>query len=643
MAHNEVRWLLVVLTLAYVVAAAQSAGDGSDRDAEVLIKFKSSLSSKDPAALNNWNKSIDLCGEKGSNWAGLICNKGVFSGLRLENMSLTGIIDVDSLAELPTLRSLSFMNNSFDGPIPKASKLGALKNLYLSLNRFSGEIPDDAFEGMRSLRRVHLARNAFRGTIPKSLAALPRLEELSLEGNRFEGNIPDFRPDHEWRVFNLADNQLKGHIPKGLSKMNSSSFVGNKNLCGQPLGTCKAPKNHYIVIIIVLAIAVVALATLGAFPFIRSRRTQTSQYEKAQAHKNFGAYDVGRKVAESAELPADQNKNGELGKLFFVRNDRDRERFDLQDLLEAPAEVLGSGSFGCAYKAVLLSGTAMVVKRFRQMNKMGKEEFHAHMTRLGSLSHPNVLPPVAFLYSKEEKLLISDFVENGSLASHLHERRAPGQPGLDWLTRLRIIKGVARGLAYLHKEFPAPISLPHGHLKSSNVLLDCTFRPLLSEFALVPVISKEHAQHYMAAYKSPEFTQLDREDRKTDVWCLGILILEVLTGKFPANYQKHGKGENKDLAMWVNSVVREEWTGEVFDVNMKGTKNCEEEMLKLLKIGMCCCEWNVVRRWELREALEKIEKLKERDNEDDCNSSYGSEGDMYSSRAMTEEDFSFLS
>ena len=221
-------------------------------------------------------------------------------------------------------------------------------------------------------------------------------------------------------------------------------------------------------------------------------------------------------------------------------------------------------------------------------------------------------------------------------------RRAPGQSGLDWPTRLKIIKGVARGLACIHKEFPT-LSLPHGHLKSSNVLLDHNFRPILSDFALVPVINKDHAHQYMAAYKSPEFTQTDRTSKKTDVWCLGILILELLTGKFPANYLKHGKGANVDLATWVNSVVREEWTGEVFDMDMKGTKDSEEEMLKLLKIGMCCCEWNVERRWDLKEAVEKIEELSERDvNDVGSYSSNCSEGDMYSSRALTEEDFSFL-
>lgn len=144
----------------------------------------------------------------------------------------------------------------------------------------------------------------------------------------------------------------------------------------------------------------------------------------------------------------------------------------------------------------------------------------------------------------------------------------------------------------------------------------------------------------MVAYKSPESTQNDRVTKKTDVWCLGILILEMLTGKFPANYLKKGKGGNADLASWVNSVVREEWTGEVFDKDMKGTKNGEGEMLKLLKIGMCCCEWNADRRWDLREAIEKIEELKERDIDEDY-SSYASEGDIYSSRAMTEDEFTF--
>lgn len=93
-------------------------------------------------------------------------------------------------------------------------------------------------------------------------------------------------------------------------------------------------------------------------------------------------------------------------KLIFVRENK--ERFELRDLLKSSAEVLGTASFGCAHKARLPSGTPMVVKRFRHMNKVGKEDFEEHMRRLGRLSHPNLLPLVTYYYRKDEKLLITD-------------------------------------------------------------------------------------------------------------------------------------------------------------------------------------------------------------------------------------------
>lgn len=106
-------------------------------------------------------------------------------------------------------------------------------------------------------------------------------------------------------------------------------------------------------------------------------------------------------------------------KLTFLRDDR--EKFDLADLLRASAEILGSGVFGSTYKAAIgTSGPVMVVKRYRQMNNVGREEFQEHMRRLGRLRHQNLLPLVAFYYRKEEKLLVSDYIDNVSLAVHLH-------------------------------------------------------------------------------------------------------------------------------------------------------------------------------------------------------------------------------
>ncbi|KAJ6373419.1 hypothetical protein OIU76_027708 [Salix suchowensis] len=558
MAPKVACWHLMLLLFYFLVTACHlfAASHGAT-DAEILVNFKNSLSTN--SLLHDWNVSgIPPCTGGSDNWVGLRCNDdGTIDKLLLEDMGLNGTIDMDILMQLPKLRTLSFMNNSLEGPMPEVKKLASLRNLYLSNNSFSGKIDEDAFDGMNSLKEVYLAHNEFTGEIPRSLVLVRKLTKLSLEGNQFGGNLPDF-PQENLGVFNAAGNNFKGQIPTSLADFSPGSFAGNQGLCGKPLPACKSSRKKTIVIIAVVVVAVVALSATVVLACIR-----------------FGD---GKKEAQSSD-PFGDGKMGDRGQLHFVRHDRDR--FDLQDLLRASAEC-----------------------------------------------------------RKEYKLLVSDFIENGSLASRLHGKRSPGNPWIDWPTRLRIVKGVAKGLAYLYKEFPT-LALPHGHLKSSNVLLDDTFDPLLTDYALVPVVKKDHSQRFMVAYKSPECSQSDSPNRKTDVWSLGILILEILTGKFPENYLTLGKGGDADLATWVNSVVREEWTLEVFDMDMMRTQNCEGEMLKLLKIGMCCCEWNLERRWDLKEAVAKIEELKERDN-DDWSNSYASEGEVSSSRAVTDDDFPFL-
>ncbi|KAH0648299.1 pollen receptor-like kinase 4 [Solanum tuberosum] len=615
---------------------------GQESEPTLLFKFKSSLeNATSSSSLGNWNSSVPLCTGNNSNWNGLLCFNGKFYGLRLESMGLSGNLDVDTLSQLTNLLTISIMNNNFEGPFPNVKKIGGrLRGLFLSNNRFSGELPDDAFAGMKSIRRILMANNEFTGKIPTSLLGIPKLVELQIQNNKFNGTIPAFS-QKDFQI-NAANNRLEGPIPSQLSSQSASSFAGNLEICGKPMAACatsKKKKKIPIVAIILASIGglIILAIILFALFLVYKQRKKPTQYEKSSV-KNLN-----KKPSVLREEKYTKSHHDKASKLYFVR--RDREKFDLEDLLRAPAEVLGSGSFGSSYKADLPIGKPIVVRRFRQMSNMGKEDFHEHMRSLGKLSHPNVLPLVAFYYRREEKLLVTDFVDNGSLASHLHGKRSPNQPSLDWPSRLKIIKGVTRGLAYLYKELPT-LTLPHGHLKSSNVLLDHKFEPLVADYALVPVINKDHAKQFMVAYKSPEYMQNERLTRKTDVWSLGILILELLTGRFPANYLKQGKGANADLAMWVNSVVREEWTGEVFDKDMNTTKhNCEGEMLKLLKIGMSCCEMDVGKRCDLMEALHKIEELKENDEEDYSSNSYNNyasdQGEMYSSKAITDDDFSF--
>ncbi|KAL8470199.1 hypothetical protein ACS0TY_032892 [Phlomoides rotata] len=219
MAYNRFFFFFLFITIFFNLAVVSS----SQSDAEILLKFRESL--KNTGKLSNWDVSKPPC----SGWNGVVCEKGQVWGLQLEGMGLHGVIDVEALAKLKDLRSVSFINNDFDGALPDWKRLGALKTIFMSNNKFSGEIREDAFSRMLSLKKLHLANNKFTGPIPQSLVALPKLMELSLQNNEFEGEIPLFK-QHGLKLVNLSNNKLEGHIPPTLTNLDASSFSGQSLL-----------------------------------------------------------------------------------------------------------------------------------------------------------------------------------------------------------------------------------------------------------------------------------------------------------------------------------------------------------------------------------------------------------------------------
>ena len=222
MDHNHHLWHLSLLIISLHVLSLHVSGAS---ETEELLKLKGSLGNT--SALHGWARKSTPCppSVSKSTWAGVICQNGQVFGLQLENMSLTGLVDMDALMGLPGLRTVSFQNNSLQGPmLDQVGKLGLLRSVFLSDNQFSGVIPANAFEGMGSLRRVHLSRNKFSGPIPVSLTGLSILVDLKLDGNQFTGEIPDF-PQQDLQL-DVSNNELEGPIPVGLSKMDSSRFAG---------------------------------------------------------------------------------------------------------------------------------------------------------------------------------------------------------------------------------------------------------------------------------------------------------------------------------------------------------------------------------------------------------------------------------
>lgn len=193
---------------------------------------------------------------------------------------------------------------------------------------------------------------------------------------------------------------------------------------------------------------------------------------------------------------------------------------------------LGMGSFGSVYKGMLSDHTAVAVKRLELGSAaQGEKQFRAEVRTLGTIQHVNLVRLRGFSATKHERLLVYDYMPNGSLASALS---GPSFGLLDWSTRFGIMAGVARGLAYLHEQCQERIL--HCDVKPENILLDAAFCPKVADFGMAKLIGRDFSRVLTTArgtvgYLAPEWILGLPVTAKADVYSYGMTLLELISGR----------------------------------------------------------------------------------------------------------------
>ncbi|XP_030541484.1 putative inactive receptor-like protein kinase At1g64210 [Rhodamnia argentea] len=514
----------------------------------------------DPENATGFARAVPFPYPCSANLKGVSCDleDGRITEIRLQHLSLKGTIDAKPLCELPNLRYLSLANNLIRGNIPASiENCTGLITLNLSSNLLSGRVPA-ALRKLKLLSTVDISNNSLSVTAPNRPKFIPTEKK---------------RLDSHHKQIYVARHFLES---RKLSNAESPESGGHDTPWYHRWGQCLP---------LVFGVGFFFLLTW----FVGKKAAKLAEEKAILKALSTSPLKV---LTPNPLIEEIKPEEGRSELVFFVE---EHEAFKLDDLLEAAADLQSQRFRSSLYKVVLKNNIAYAVKRLKKL-RVSFEEFGNTLRQVGNMKHPNILPLVGFNSTNEDKLLIYKYQSNGSLLN-LCEDYIAGKRDFPWKLRLYIAGGIARGLGFIYERTKEREIIPHGNLKLSNILLGDSMEALISEYGVSKFIDPKVAcvlgsNGYMAPEKC--FSE------QADVYSLGVIMLELLTGKLV-------KKTGVNLPKWVKSMVREEWTGEVFDKEV--SKAAKQWAFPLLNISLKCVADAPDKRPSITEVMEKIEEV----------------------------------
>ncbi|PIA33921.1 hypothetical protein AQUCO_03900046v1 [Aquilegia coerulea] len=286
-------------------------------------------------------------------------------------------------------------------------------------------------------------------------------------------------------------------------------------------------------------------------------------------------------------------------------------RFTYEDLKVATGSFLkklGQGGFGSVFEGTLVDGSNVAVKCLDGIGQV-KKSFLAEVETIGSIHHVNLVRLVGFCADKSHRLLVYEYMSNGSLEKWIFNRN--NESSLSWQTRRKIILDVAKGLTYLHEECRQKIF--HLDIKPQNILLDDNFNAKVSDFGLSKLIDKDQSQVMTTmrgtrGYLAPEWLNSIITE-KVDVYSFGVVVLEIVCGRKNLDYSQ--PEESMHLLSVLKRKAEEDRLFDMVDENSKDMLIHKKEAVEMIKIAVWCLQSDFTKRPSMSVVVKVIDGLME--------------------------------
>ncbi|KAM0876442.1 hypothetical protein ACQ4PT_036141 [Festuca glaucescens] len=313
---------------------------------------------------------------------------------------------------------------------------------------------------------------------------------------------------------------------------------------------------------------------------------------------------------------------------------RDNREFTLQDKIASPRKlpfqylkeitnnfsaqrVLGGGAFGVVYKGLLPTGDLMAVKKLTALIPGSEKQFENEVYHLMCLNHPNIVRCIGYCYETQnlclkhdgthifaettERLLCLEYMPNGSLDNHLADELC----GLDWHKRYNIISGICYGLHYIHTEWQVNTPIIHLDLKPANILLGDNMQPKIADFGLSRLLGEQQtrvwteSRHGTPGYMAPEYINRGIITTKSDIFSLGMIIIEIITGCRNYPWPSATGTLYHDFVELVLKKWRKRSEAASLETDYQQIRSC-------LEMGLSCLETDPEKRPATMEIIERL-------------------------------------